>query len=46
MSYSVWSGDVWMGVYEAATFEEAIQMAVEEGGGSEMDYDAMLVDTL
>lgn len=40
-TYVVWSGDVSMGNYQAESFEDAIEQAVEDGGGSEMEYDAM-----
>lgn len=42
--YVVWSGDVSMGNYEAESFDDAINQAVEDGGGSEMEYDAMLLE--
>ena len=42
--YSVWSGDVWMGIYEAESSDKAIQLACEDGGGSEIEYDAMQVE--
>lgn len=42
--YVVWSGDVSMGEYEAESSDDAIAQAVEEGGGSEIEYNAMLLE--
>lgn len=43
MTYSVWSGDVWMGEYQAESMDDAIAQAVDDGGGSEIEYNAMLI---
>lgn len=43
-NYSVWSGDVWMGEYKAESADEAIAAAVKDGGGNEIEYDAMQMD--
>lgn len=43
-NYSVWCGDVWIGNYDAESAEEAIAIAVEDFGGSEIEYDAMQIN--